>query len=177
MTDFIDVLDEYGFRTGEVLSRQDVHRLGKVHRAVHLYLFDMQDNILLQRRTSSADHYPSSLSISLTGHIKSGEASFVALKRELKEELNLNIKDLDVQFMFSFRQDKELDHDYIDRQFNDIYFCRRDFKMEDIRFNPQEVSNLELMPFADFIKIVQEQDLPYDKAIKDLLYFLNFNLS
>jgi len=177
MTDYIDVLDEYGSRTGEVLLRKDIHRLGKVHRAVHLYLFDMQDNILLQRRTEQADHYPGEMSISLTGHIRSGEGSFAALKRELKEELNLDIQVLDIQFMFSFRQDKILSANYIDKQFNDIYFCKNDFRLEDIKFNSQEVSSLELMPFTKFTKLIQVKDLPYKKAIEDLLYFLNFESS
>jgi len=147
MTDLIDALDENEFRTGEVLSRKDIHRLGKLHRTVHLYLFDMQNNILLQRRTELVDHYPGAISILVTGHIMSGEASFAALTREVKEELNLNTDNLDIQFMFSFRQDKVLGFDFIDNQFNDVYFCKHDFKLKDIKFNAQEVDSLELMPF------------------------------
>ena len=45
----IDMLDENGISTGEILSRKDIHRLGKIHRAVHLYLFDSSNNLLLQR--------------------------------------------------------------------------------------------------------------------------------
>ncbi|AVP88087.1 hypothetical protein phytr_11620 [Candidatus Phycorickettsia trachydisci] len=175
MTDFIDVLDEDGFRTGEVLSRKDIHSLGKLHRAVHLYLFDMQNNILLQRRTDLVDHYPGAISISVTGHIMSGEASFAALKREIKEELNLDADNLDIQFMFSFRQDKILDFNYIDRQFNDVYFCQHDFKLEEIKFNAQEVASLELMPFQEFTELVQRQNLPYKRAVIDLAYFLGFD--
>lgn len=36
----IEVLNEHGHSTGEVLSRQAIHAQGKWHRAVHLYLFD-----------------------------------------------------------------------------------------------------------------------------------------
>lgn len=34
--DAIDVLDEQGHITGEILSRKEIHRLGKLHRAIHL---------------------------------------------------------------------------------------------------------------------------------------------
>jgi len=61
----IDVLDEHGNPTGEVLSRQEVHTQGKIHRAVHLYLFDKSNNLLLQRRSFNADHYPGMFSISV----------------------------------------------------------------------------------------------------------------
>src|SRR6476659_4669064 len=146
--DLIDVLDNQGIRTGEVLSRKEIHNLGKPHRAVHLYLFDMDDNILLQRRPSDVDHYPGMLSISLTGHVESGEFSQQALKREIKEELGISANDLNINFIFSFRQYVKIREDYIDKQFNDVYFCRHDFVLKDIKFNPQEVSELKLIHFS-----------------------------
>jgi hypothetical protein len=36
MSGLIDVLSETGLRTGEVLPRTEIHRLGKRHRAVWL---------------------------------------------------------------------------------------------------------------------------------------------
>ncbi len=86
----MDVLDEDGLRTGEALPREAIHRLGKIHRAVHLYLFDTQGNILLQKRSNNVDHYPNMFSISLTGHVDAGESSSFALYREIKEELTLD---------------------------------------------------------------------------------------
>jgi hypothetical protein len=61
--DLIDVLDEYGIRTGEILPRKEIHELGKVHRAVHLYLLSESNELLLQRRSYNTDHYPGMLSI------------------------------------------------------------------------------------------------------------------
>ena len=49
MKNAIDVLDESGLRTGEVLSRPNIHRLGKLHRVVHLYLFDAKGGQHLSR--------------------------------------------------------------------------------------------------------------------------------
>ncbi|MCG8340009.1 MAG: NUDIX domain-containing protein [Cytophagales bacterium] len=79
----IDVLDDYGNRTGKVLSRKEVHELGKVHRAVHLYLFDKSNQLLLQRRSHNTDHYPGMFSISVTGHVDAGESSSETVQREL----------------------------------------------------------------------------------------------
>ena len=56
MADLIDVLDEHGLRTGEVLPRRGIHRLGKIHRAVRLYLFNPKNELLLQQRTTTVDH-------------------------------------------------------------------------------------------------------------------------
>lgn len=94
----LDVLNDSGLRTGEVLPREEIHRLGKLHRAVHLYLFDLQGNILLQQRSAQVDHYPGEFSISLTAHVDKGESSSFALYREIQEELQLAPKADDMSF-------------------------------------------------------------------------------
>jgi isopentenyl-diphosphate Delta-isomerase len=172
----MDVLDDYGIRTGEKLSREEIHTLGKVHRAVHLYLFDRSNNILLQRRSDKVDQGPGMFSISLTGHVDAGEGSFTALARELKEELGLNAAAIKPQFLFSFRQDAELSPTYIDRQFNDVYAAWHDINLQDIAFDPEEVSEVILVPFTEFQKMVsdrQSQLAPfYGRECADVVYFL-----
>ena len=55
--------------TGEVLSRKEIYRLGKLHRAAYLYLFNKDNNLLLQRRSDSADYYTGVFTISVTDHV------------------------------------------------------------------------------------------------------------
>ena len=98
--DMIDILDPNGDPTGEVLSRKEVHRLSKLHRAVHLYFFNKENDLLLRRRPESADPYPGMLSISVTGHVDAGESRLEAVSRELREELGLNAKDKTSSFYF-----------------------------------------------------------------------------
>jgi isopentenyl-diphosphate Delta-isomerase len=83
-----------------VLSRKEVHRLGKLHRAVHLYVFNKENDLRLRRRPESEDPYPGMLSMSVTGHVDAGESSLEAVSRELREELGLNAKDKDFKFIF-----------------------------------------------------------------------------
>jgi hypothetical protein len=40
MSDLIYVLSESGLRTEEILQRTEIHRLGKRHRVVRLYLLN-----------------------------------------------------------------------------------------------------------------------------------------
>ena len=156
--DKIDVLDEYGKLTGESLSRKEVHALGKIHRAVHLYLFDKKNNLLLQRRSPNTDHYPTMFSISVTGHIDAGEGSREAVQRELKEELGIDADEINIRFLFSFRQDVKVSPTYIDKQFNDVYACWLDFKIENISFDPNEVGEVKLVPFSEFEIMVKNKE-------------------
>ncbi len=151
----VDVLEVDGKPTGEVLSRIEIHSLGKLHRAVHLYLFDKANNLLLQRRSDHVDHYPGMFSISVTGHVDAGEGSLEAVKRELQEELGIHTADQDFNFLFSSRRDVELSATYIDRQFNDVYACWLDFNVSDISFDRAEVSELKLVSVTDFEKMVK----------------------
>lgn len=172
----IDVLDDNGLRTKEVLPREEIHRLGKLHRAVHLYLLDLQGNILLQQRSAQVDHCPGMLSISLTAHVDTGESSSTALNREIEEELQLDPSHMRCHFLFSYRHDEILSPTYIDRQFNDVYLCFYNFSLQHIRYNPQETAAISLVPFADFEMMIKDKDsiLPstYVKALPDLLLFL-----
>ncbi len=154
----IDVLNSLGLRTGEIMTRQEIHSVGKLHKAVHLYLFNSHNQLLLQKRAHDLDHYPNMYSISLTGHVDSGESSSMALKRELREELGLNAKEIKYDFMFSYRRDAELDSGYIDKQFNDVYVGKADFKLQDINYDPSEVSALRLVSIQEFRSMLEASD-------------------
>ena len=178
----IDVLNDNGLRTGEKMTRQEIHNLGKVHRAVHLYLFDKENNLLVQRRSIKTDHYPNLFSISLTGHIDAGESSMQALKREIKEELNLDASLMNLEFLFSFRQDAILNANYIDKQFNDVYACWHSFKLNDIKFDSNDISEIKLIPFSEFKSIVEDEKnnefAPcYKNECIDVVYFLKSKLT
>ena len=141
-----------------MLSRKEVHRLGKLHRAVHLYLFNKENNLLLQRRSASADHYPSMFSISVTGHVDSGERSIEAVRRELEEELGLNANHEDFKLLFSSRRDATLSPTYIDRQINDIYACWLDSDIQNMSFDRTEVSEIKYVSLSNFEKMVESDD-------------------
>lgn len=176
----IDVLDEFGIRTGESLTREQIHKLGKIHRAVHLYLFDESNNLLLQRRSNKTDHYPGMLSISLTGHVDAGEHSMAALKREIKEELNFDASLMKIEFLFSFRQDAFLSTSYTDRQFNDVYACWHKFKVDDILFDSNDISDVKLVSFLEFKTMVESEESElapvYKKECADIVHFLRNQL-
>lgn len=154
--DTLDVLDEQGNPTGGALARKEIHRLGKLHRAIHLYLFDQSNNLLLQKRSSQVDHYPNMFSISVVGHVNAGENSYEAVARELQEELRLDPKHVQIYLLFSIRRDAYLSPSYIDRQWNDIYVGWADFKLYDIAFDRDVISEVRLVSFEAFDIMVKQ---------------------
>lgn len=180
MADLIDVLSLTGLRTGERLTRQEIHRLGKPHRAVHLYIVNLQNELLLQRRSSTVDHAQNQMSISLTGHVGTGEHSSCALRRELHEELGVNPSALRIDFLFSYYQEAFLSDDYIDRQFNDVYFAKGDISYDMIRLNKSEVREVRFVPISlvlDMIRNGSDDIAPfYRDECEDIGYYLRTSL-
>jgi isopentenyl-diphosphate delta-isomerase type 1 len=177
MPGLIDVLSENGLRTGEILPRAEIHRLGKIHRAVHLYLFNAKNELLLQKRSLSVDHYPGVFSISVLGHVDAGESSAATVRREIEEELGIDASALRIDFLFSYFSEATLNETYIDRQFNDIYVTRADIDPGLIRFDPAEVSAIEFVPFERFKEMLSnpaasELAPVYANECRDLIYFM-----
>jgi len=177
MSKLIDVLSNAGLRTGERLPRADVHRLGKPHRAVHLYLFNSNQELLLQRRASTVDHAPGVWGISVTAHVDAGEYSSTTVRREIAEELGLDAAQLQIDFLFSFFQVAILQETYIDRQFNDVYVTRADIDPKRVQFDRSEVAEVKFVSLERFEKIFSDPASGYvqgyENEWRDLMYFFD----
>lgn len=175
MAGLIDVLSYTGLRTGEILTRQEIHRLGKPHRAVHLYLVNVKNELLLQRRSSTVDHAQNQLGISLTGHVDAGEHSSSTLRREFHEELGLDPSTFHIDFLFSYFQEAVLADAYIDRQFIDVYLARGDVTLDHIQTDETEVQELLFVPVRKVFEMVRANSgeiAPfYRDECEDIRYF------
>ena len=76
----------------EVIGQQprgEVHRLGLMHRAVHVLVFNAAGQIFLQKRSMTKDTFPGAWDSSASGHLDSGEDYDACAVRELREEIGL----------------------------------------------------------------------------------------
>ena len=71
--------------------RSEVHRLGLLHRAVHVLVFNSRGEIFLQKRSMSKDKSPGLGDSSASGHVDSGEGYDACAVRELNEEIGLRL--------------------------------------------------------------------------------------
>jgi isopentenyldiphosphate isomerase len=67
--------------------RSEVHRLGLLHRAVHVLVFNSRGEIFLQKRSQFKDRQPGVWDSSASGHVESGEDYDACAVREVAEEL------------------------------------------------------------------------------------------
>jgi 16S rRNA (adenine1518-N6/adenine1519-N6)-dimethyltransferase len=89
--EIFDVVNE----RDEVIGREtrgEVHRLGLMHRAVHVLVFNARGDIFLQKRSLSKDRQPGLWDSSASGHVDSGEDYDACAMREVREEIGLELE-------------------------------------------------------------------------------------
>lgn len=69
--------------------RGEVHARGLLHRAVHIFVFNLRGEFLVQRRSATKDEFPLRITSSASGHVAAGEGYDETAVRELEEELGL----------------------------------------------------------------------------------------
>src|SRR5690606_41372820 len=67
----------------------EAHRAGALHRAISVFLFNSEGEMLLQRRAAEKYHSPSLWSNACCSHPRPGEAPHAAALRRLPEEMGL----------------------------------------------------------------------------------------
>lgn len=95
----LDVLDEHGQRVGIRLPKTDVHERALWHASSHIWIYDGDGSVLLQKRTAMTWNYPDCWDISSAGHLEAGETGLGAARRELREELGIEVRPGQLQLM------------------------------------------------------------------------------
>jgi isopentenyldiphosphate isomerase len=86
--EIFDVVNERDEVTGRQ-PRREVHRLGLMHRAVHVLVFNAAGQVFLQKRSMNKDRQPGLWDSSASGHVDAGEDYDACAVRELSEEISL----------------------------------------------------------------------------------------
>jgi len=93
-------------------SRSEVHRLGLIHRAVHVLVFNAAGQVFLQKRSPKKDRQPGLWDSSASGHVDAGEDYDACAVRELREEIGLRVSAAP-QRLFKLAASAETDQEHV----------------------------------------------------------------
>ena len=82
----LDIVDHEDRVIGQT-TRRDLHLRRLNHRAVHLFLFNADNQLFIQKRSQTKDSFPGCYDSSASGHVDRGETYNTCAVRELHEEL------------------------------------------------------------------------------------------
>lgn len=148
-----------GNKTGVVKSATEVHRDEDWHSGAHVWIVNSRDEVLLQRRSARSFHSPGLLDPSTTGHVNAGENSVDAARREVREELGIDIPTEEFKFLFSFSHSIPV-HGKLHNEFNDVYLVLREIPIGDLTLEDEEVGEVFFMPYAELKRGVLDGTLP-----------------
>lgn len=181
MEEMIDVLNENGIKTGEILPRSEIHKRGLWHRAIVVAIINEKNEILLQQRAANKEKNANMWDISAAGHISAGQDSIMAATREINEEvsvnLGFNVEVKEFRFMYSFKKEQVFSDTFIERQFYDFFILRQNGLYRDsIKFQESEVQDIKFVTISELNKLrkgneLVERDEVYD-ALTDYLFRL-----
>ena len=89
--EIFDIVDDRDRVIGKQ-TRQEVHRRGVKHRAVHVLVVNERGEVYLQKRSFKKDTFPGAWDSSSSGHVNSGETYDACAVRETREEIGLFLK-------------------------------------------------------------------------------------
>lgn len=178
MEELIDILDENGVKTGEVLTRKEVHKRGLWHRAIAVAIINEQNEILIQQRSLKKEKNAGMWDISVAGHISSGQDALSAASREINEEVSVNLGfNVDIKefrYMFSYRKEEIFKEDFIERQFYDFFVLRKNgLKAEDIKIQESEVEQIKFVSISELNEMIENNELVERTPVyKELMNYL-----
>ena len=160
--EYWDVYDEYRRPTGRVRARGEDFLPGEYHQVVSVCVFGMDGRMLIQKRADCKKQWPGRWDISMIGNAVAGEDARQAARRELREELGI-----DVDFTHR-RPNLTLTYQC---GFNDYFLIRQDLDISRLRLQEDEVA---AAAWADRDQVRQRLAerlfIPYYPAVIDLFF-------
>jgi isopentenyl-diphosphate Delta-isomerase len=133
---------------------------GTLHRAFSLFIFNDQDQLLLQQRGTGKRLWPLYWSNSCCSHPRHGESMSVAIHRRLMEELGLSCP---LEFLFKFEYQAQYDDGGSEHELCSVFFGRTDMGP---RPNRDEIAAWRWIDVAQLDRELSEGDEPFSPWFK-----------
>src|SRR5690606_36456296 len=117
--EYVMLVDEQDHVVG-TMEKIEAHRLGRLHRAISVFVFDGEQRLLLQQRALHKYHSPGLWTNTCCTHPRPGETALAAANRRLGEEMGLKG---DLAFAFTFRYREPFDNGLIEHELDHVFIA------------------------------------------------------
>jgi isopentenyldiphosphate isomerase len=154
--EIFDVVNERDEVIGQK-TRNEVHRLGLMHRAVHVLAFNSRGDVFLQKRSMKKDRQPGLWDSSASGHVDSGEDYDTCAVRELREELGFNAH-APLQRLFKVPASPQTDQEHVW-----VYRCEAEGPFT---LHPEEIERGDWFPAEKVNRWIAERTEDFASALR-----------
>jgi isopentenyldiphosphate isomerase len=163
--EYLDIVDEQGMPTGEIIERSIAHAQGILHRTSHVWLFRHHHGtleILLQKRSKDKDSFPGCYDISSAGHIPAGVDYVTSALRELKEEIGVDATEEDLYFCGQRRIHYEevfYGKRFEDNQVTNVYMLFVHQEAKEFQIQESELEEVIWIEFSECVERVRKNTI------------------
>ena len=153
--EFLDVVDESGQPTGEIVDRNTAHREGILHRTAHVWIVRGEGDkkeVLLQKRSMEKDSFPGFYDTSSAGHVPAGDEPAPSALRELAEELGITATPDQLTYAGTFRSQYEKEFygkPFRDNEITQVYVYQEPVDIDSLNLQPSEVDEVRWFVLED----------------------------
>jgi isopentenyldiphosphate isomerase len=164
-TDQLDIISEEDIVI-DTKERIEIHQKGLLHREIHVWFFDKEENIIFQKRGLKKSS-GGLLDATIGGHVDAGENYIDTAIRETEEETGISITESDLIFLNKFRATS---HDNVNKTTNNflrhIYLYRYAILKSDIK-KEKSVIGVDFKKFSPdhLLTLKKEELLQFDQYI------------
>lgn len=155
-TEQIEILNEFGEKTGEILDRKIVHIEGKWHGSSHIHIINSNKETLLQLRSKQKKIYPRVWAPSVGGHIDAHSNALQTAIREANEELGIDITPEDLQYIGTVKDMADFG-ELLEREFVNVFILQEPHDLN-MKMTNDEVEELKWFSQVELLDLSQRKD-------------------
>jgi len=159
MNELLILVDENDNDVG-LMDKVSVHQKGLLHRAYSVFIFNSNDELLLQQRAKGKYHSAGLWSNTCCSHSISAERIEDSVVRRLKEEMGMEAK---TQFQFKFLYQAFFENGLTEHELDHVYFGRCDDKPKP---DSNEVMNWKYISLENLTKEISVNPEIYTAWLK-----------
>lgn len=157
-----DIYDIDRLPTGNTGVRGEELADGQYHVAVHIGIFSSDGKLLIQQRCGLKETFPRKWDITVGGSALKGENSRQAIRRELFEELGIELELENVRPKLTIN---------FDNGFDDYYLICSDIDTSALRLQAEEVMDARWADMDEVFALMDRGEfIPYMKSFIHLLF-------
>lgn len=138
----LDIVNEKDEVIGQD-TRENIHKNGLLHREVSAWVFNSRGKVILQKRSMNKKSHPGLWSLSVSGHVESGDSYIISVIRELKEELGLEVKENELIELNKSLVDGNLVNDKNNNRFSVRYAYKFDGDINGLTIQKEELDEIK----------------------------------
>lgn len=138
-----------------VMDKLEAHKLGLLHRAFSVLVYNSNGEMLLQKRAANKYHSGGLWTNACCSHPHPDEDCQVAAKRRLTEEIGINANP---DFLYKFIYKTELDNELTEYEYDHVFTCTTD---QEPTLNEEEVADFKYLSVDQLIEDIEKNPESY----------------